>query len=89
MGMMYGGGDIKKPTAMIEITDPVETAGMELGEPVKVVITGVITAMSGPRDDIDYNPRGSKTVKRPGCVEMQIKKIELMETDPNENSESE
>jgi len=76
---MYGtgGGNIKKPIATIEIADPMEAEGMEIGKTVAITLSGTVKSIHSPRDGIDYNPGGSKTKKMPGSIEIEISKIGL------------
>ena len=72
--MLYG-GDIKKPMASIQIKKVAEAAGMEIGEPVTITITGMVRSIDSPRKDTEYHPKGSKEVMRPGCIEIELKSV--------------
>lgn len=72
-------GDVKKPRASIQIKKARDASGMEIGEEVTITITGVVKSIDSPREDVDYRPGGSKTVMRPGQIELEIKSIKVGE----------
>lgn len=77
---MYG-GDIKKLRASIDIKKAKSAEGMEIGEPVTITITGKVRSIDSPREDVDYRPGGSKTVMRPGCIELEITGMKVGDKD--------
>jgi hypothetical protein len=77
--MRMCGGDIKKPMASIQIRKAGEAEGMEIGETVSLTVTGVVRSIDSPREEIDYDPNGSKTRMRPGCIELEVKSMRIAE----------
>ena len=85
--MMYGGGTIKKPVANIQLAKASDARGLQIGEVMTVLVTGKITAIEGPKEDICYHPEGGKTKMMPGCISMEIQSIDIESDDSEEKGD--
>lgn len=79
-GMPIYGGNIKKPTASIQIKKAGDANGLEINDTVTLTITGVVKSVDSPRESIDYGEGGSKSRMMPGCIELEIESMSVEES---------
>jgi hypothetical protein len=72
---MYGNND--KPCATIQISDAKQASGVNIGETVTLTVTGIVKAIEGPREAVEYSEGGSESRMMPGQIEVEVKSLKV------------